>query len=517
MKRIILFLICVVLSFSLCACGSIKPQQDWDSVSQISKNDAKKMVDLVSEIANLEKSNAGQQEIKSYLEELDWVKNVSETEDGGLTCVSEFGVTGVWTPENEDTIGGANETAMVKTAQTTTITSNNSYDVDSIAILCPYASVDSNFNLDGYNYIGETMTKYTDCEVTFFKDEDVSLELLKNLDQFDMVWFYSHGALSNVFNSAWAIIDSDPYTMTGEFASSPEAYILLSSDFFNGRTIVDLSDGRIGVGGNFYNYYYSEKQLDGMFFHFASCNSMRTDKLANGILSRGAAWVEGWDNSVCFDNDYMQFVGVIANLLEDGDNISQAIIDADSLVKNEPYYQNDCKLKGAGDSNYSLKIKVDSNDVELEDSNEGETAIVTDTLENITNAYKEQMEKNGPSWYTFYDMDKNGIPELIIKTGDYEAEYTYEFYSYNNGIVYCGTIGAGHSNLAIPDSENGLWLCYQQMGYSSRWLLTLVDYKVNKSTLFEGREADETEKLDYLQGYPDPSGLGIYFSVPMTN
>ena len=49
---------------------------------------------------------------------------------------------------------------------------------------------------------------------------------------------------------------------------------------------MNLSSGRIGVGGSFYSHYYGEEQLADMFFHFGSCNSMRTDKLAEGIRSR---------------------------------------------------------------------------------------------------------------------------------------------------------------------------------------------------------------------------------------
>lgn len=368
MKKIISIILCFALIATLNGCGfdgsntnSDTQQKNEEEIIQISDKDADKMVGLINAVSKFENKNSSQQEIKEYLEEIDWIEEVDETEDGGVSCRTEFGVTGVWTPETENTIGNISKNNMPRNlvVPEATVPSEIPSDVESIAILCPYASEDSNFILDGYNYLGETMKKYTDCDFTFFKDEEVSLDLLKNLDDFDMVWFYSHGALSNFFNSAWEITNSDPYTMTGEFANSRLAYVMLSADFFFGRTVVNLSDGRIGVGGKFYQHYYSENELSGMFFHFASCNSMRTDKLAKGILSRGASWVEGWDNSVVFENDYMQFTGVIASLLE-GDNINQAIKDADALVRKEyDFYQKDCKLKGLGDENYTLKIKDD--------------------------------------------------------------------------------------------------------------------------------------------------------------
>lgn len=435
MKKFMSFLLCIVFVFSFCACKNINDDEILGSREEkiiFSEEDANKITELIDEFANVEAENLKQQDVRKYLEQYDWVEKISETADGGVSCVTTFGVPIVWTPEEDNKIGNSNNdtnTISIDNSTMSMIDTINTYDVDSVAILCPYASVDSRFNLDGYNFIGETMDKYTDCEVAFFKDEEVSLELLKGLDEFDMVWFYSHGALSNVFNSAWAIVDSDPYTMTGEFANSANAYMLLSNDFYYGRTVVNLSDGRIGVGGRFYEHYYSDNQMDGMFFHFASCNSMRTDKLANGILSRGAEWVEGWDNSVNFDNDYMQFVGVIANLLE-GDNIKQAIIDADELVKNEyDFYQEDCKLRGLGDDNYSLKIIQDSHNTV-----ESYIPVISDEISEF--AY----DNNAGSCF-LYDMDNDNIDELVVLgvysriDGNDFPGHGYSVYDIENGKV----------------------------------------------------------------------------------
>lgn len=129
-------------------------------------------------------------------------------------------------------------------------------------------------------------------------------------------------------------------------------------------------------------------------------------------------------------------------------------------------------------------------------------------LNDVYKAYKEQLKNYNNEYdeyyyatYMLYDIDGNDVPELIIMSGTCEADYMFDFYSYNNGIVSCGTVGAGHSGLAIPNDSNGLWLCYQQMGYKSRWLITLKDYKIHQTVLFQGREDDETEILNYLEQY----------------
>lgn len=55
------------------------------------------------------------------------------------------------------------------------------------------------------------------------------LDCLKKLDQYGIVLFYSHGAMSNVSNSAWSIWNNNPYTLTGEYHSIKNGY--LSDDF----------------------------------------------------------------------------------------------------------------------------------------------------------------------------------------------------------------------------------------------------------------------------------------------
>lgn len=431
---IAILLICTIIGSILFATGVI----DFPWKEKISEANAEKMVNLVEKIKSLEENDATKSEIKDYLNTLDWMKNVSETDDGGLTCVTEFGVTGVWTPEKENVIGNSKPSDLnLADINNSANTDNNDYFVRSIALLCPYASEDSDFLLDDYSFLGDTMTEYANSSFTVFKDNEVTLDLLKHLDQYDMVWFYSHGALSNMFDSAWAIVDSDPYTMTGEFADSKAKYITLSDDFFAGRTIISLSSGRIGVGGNFYEHYYSDKALKNTFFHFASCNSMRTEKLADGLLSRGAIWVEGWSESVYFSNDYGQFMFVIESLLNHN-TIQQSVTNADKKIR-EDYpniYQDDCKLKGKGNGEYKLK---NNNQSEINIEEEMEKAFsgtlsgkVISSKDNkaladvsIT-AYKSSDSNKEEIANTF--TDKDGGFEISLSAGEYDFEFTKKGY-----------------------------------------------------------------------------------------
>lgn len=431
---IAILLICTIIGSILFATGVI----DFPWKEKISEANAEKMVNLVEKIKSLEENNATKSEIKDYLNTLDWIKNVSETDDGGLTCVTEFGVTGVWTPKTEEIKGNNITNSFVSDSSKTTVSTNNSYDIRSIAVLCPYASSgDSAFISGGYEYLGNETAKSLNCSVQVFKDQDVSLELLKNIDQYDMVLYDAHGSLSNVLNSAWSIIDTDPYVLTGEFVDSKIKYITLSEDFLTSRTVINLSSGRIGVGGKFFQHYYSEGQLNDMFFHFGSCNSMRNDTLADGLISRGAAWVEGWSNSVGTKNDFCQLTRVLNSLL-DGETAQQAIIDADEKVKKEypDYYQEACRLKGKGNGDYKLESKNQSTiniEEELKKAFSGTISgkVVSSkdnkALADVNIAVYKSNDSNKEEIANSF-TDKDGNFEISLSAGEYDFEFTKKGY-----------------------------------------------------------------------------------------
>ncbi len=107
--------------------------------------------------------------------------------------------------------------------------------------------------------------------------------------------------------------------------------------------------------------------------------------------------------------------------------------------------------------------------------------------------------------YTVYDIDKDGIKELIIKTGICEADYTYEFYTYQNGLISLGTTHAGHSGLYIPEDNNGLYLRYcpppGDMYYVSLYRLTVKNNKLNTKILYKDKEISIEERDEFSKQY----------------
>lgn len=404
---------------------------------KITEAEAKEMDSLVDEISSLEDrlESQGKSEkemtaaVLQAVEDKPFIAEAYSGEDGNVTVRTDFGVTAIWQHYDEpDAYLGGSTTSTWSTPEEATAAADtilakaaDMKDGVDIVLLAPYAGEDEHFILDGYEWL---LNKIVDGvtgggSLTILRDQQVSLNALKNLDQYDMVFFYSHGTYSCVANSAWAVLPSDPYTMTGEFAS-PTAYVLLSNDFFFGRTVVDLSTGRIGVGGNFYNHYYDANDLDGMFFHFASCYSMRTDKLANGLLSRGAAWVEGYNEPVLFTNDFYQANGVVNYLLE-GNTAQNAVTLMQADPEWQTYAQEDCVMRTAGGE---FRLPVGPSDEEL----------VRAVLDAEAEWGDDIWTSYGLEIY-FMDLTLDGVPEFVMGQMNQGSGFfsSVMVYQYQNG------------------------------------------------------------------------------------
>lgn len=52
--------------------------------------------------------------------------------------------------------------------------------------------------------------------------------------------------------------------------------------------------------------------------------------------------------------------------------------------------------------------------------------------------------------YTLYDVDKNGVPELIVKFGTCEADYDGRLYTFDGTkVVYVDEFAMGHTSIYL--------------------------------------------------------------------
>lgn len=134
-------------------------------------------------------------------------------------------------------------------------------------------------------------------------------------------------------------------------------------------------------------------------------------------------------------------------------------------------------------------------------------------LDKLENEYSQPY-----SYYSLYDIDNNGVLELIAVQDNNEAEIKYDFYTYDNGIVSLGNTSAGHSELLISNEDKGLYQFYSHMDYCTLTRITLNNKHISTDILREGQTASETaanyDNLEYnyllTDGYTDTLDPAIY-------
>ena len=109
--------------------------------------------------------------------------------------------------------------------------------------------------------------------------------------------------------------------------------------------------------------------------------------------------------------------------------------------------------------------------------------------------------------FLLYDIEKDGLPELIVRTGSYEAEYAGTVYTCADGTAAAvGEIGLGHTGCFSDPGENGFLLWTAQMGAASLFRYSLENGQLVSNELFE-------ETLD-IQNDPDADYTPVESCVP---
>ena len=108
--------------------------------------------------------------------------------------------------------------------------------------------------------------------------------------------------------------------------------------------------------------------------------------------------------------------------------------------------------------------------------------------------------------YLVYDIDKDGTPELVIKTGTCEADYHGAIYSYLDGRAFQRgeELGLAHSSFYSDPGENGIILMGGHMGYAYAERISLKEDGYVMELMYEddlNTRLQEDPDADYI--YPD--------------
>ena len=123
-------------------------------------------------------------------------------------------------------------------------------------------------------------------------------------------------------------------------------------------------------------------------------------------------------------------------------------------------------------------------------------------LAGFVNPLTEEVGMEPMNEYAVYDIDKNGIPELLIKSGTCEADYKTFFYSYDgNEAKSAGEEWSGHTSYYTYPAGNGIVQYNAHMGYAGAYRYSLG----NDGIVYENEELF-VDNLDERAG-----GYGIEY------
>ena len=117
------------------------------------------------------------------------------------------------------------------------------------------------------------------------------------------------------------------------------------------------------------------------------------------------------------------------------------------------------------------------------EANENEEIITAYT--NVLKSSQYQDDGIKKCKYIIYDIDKNGIPELIVDMGEYEAERKIYFYTFENGQAkYIGDRGSSHSDFASIPDKNGIMIITAHSSHQYAGIISVVDGAIKEEDLF---------------------------------
>ncbi len=209
-----------------------------------------------------------------------------DREKGVIICVFDSGMKYIW--EKEVLIG-------MKGGYIDKSVSLFSYDYDSILdnvesgaysttlkrkICIPRPFRNSQFTYDDFKDIGNVLGKGLSSSVTVYDEENANLDVFKSFDDFGIILIDSHGTIDE---------SGEPYILTGESVTSAHRR---SEDWSRGRII--SAGGRVSVGAEFFERYYTSRSLEDTMFFLGTCYNLHTDSLANTLINKGARVVYGY-------------------------------------------------------------------------------------------------------------------------------------------------------------------------------------------------------------------------------
>lgn len=113
--------------------------------------------------------------------------------------------------------------------------------------------------------------------------------------------------------------------------------------------------------------------------------------------------------------------------------------------------------------------------------------------------------------YALYDIDENSIPEMFVKVGTCEADYSYRVFTMSeesSDVGLIDTLPASHASICGIQTKNSFLLWGGHMGYEWISQITLSNNKFTEIQIFDA-EVEDYHELEPIATYEmnDRSGL----------
>lgn len=256
---------------------------------------------------------------------------------------------------------------------------------------------------------------------------DVSVELMKNLDQYNLIILDGHGGYSPTLHSFFGI--GTPVTDYNDRDYWADLYY---------NRLVRLSGGQYGVTAAFFERYYDSDDFGDSLVYLGCCHGADDSVLADTLISKGVDAVFAYRNSVTVSYDSKMVRTIFEEMAREGDT-PVTVADALQIAKNQHgevdntfgnWYNwlfgnyededNRAKLELFGKTDFSLDMKNSSLRGKVADSLTGEY---------LANAY-----------ITTHTADKGEVYIKTDESGNFSLPLTPGVYNIKvraNGYLDC--------------------------------------------------------------------------------
>ena len=128
-----------------------------------------------------------------------------------------------------------------------------------------------------------------------------------------------------------------------------------------------------------------------------------------------------------------------------------------------------------------------------------DSALTSRTYVNARSAYLETIKLYQTSStntdYVITDINKDGNPELIIRSGSNDSNYNYHFYTFKiSELKYLESISGVHTTLYEMEDEKYIYALYAHMNYEQVTLYGLNDNNKLVKKVYDAKQLQEGEE-----------------------